>query len=166
MGKRTVPVISFSDEFVEYAKEFTDCPENLLQWAAYLALSSVLGRKVYLELGDKHVVPNLWVIFVGPSSIHKSTALRIGSKIVKGVLPDIFLAHEWSHEKLIADIQAQPHSCLLSDEVRGFFDRCEKDYNSGIMSALTTLFEDPEYKRTTKKETIEIRDAYILFGGA
>src|ERR1700733_13259769 len=157
---------SFTDEFVEYAKEFTDCPENLLLWAGYLALSSVLGRKVYLEVGDKHVVPNLWVIFVGPSSIHKSTALRIASKIIKGVLPDIFLAQEWSHEKLLEELGKSSHAFLLYDECRGFFDGCEKNYNAGIMSALTTLFEEPEYSRATKSLSVIIQDAYILFGGA
>ncbi len=158
---------SFSRQFVDYASEFTDTPPLFLQWGALFTLSAVLGRKAYMELGDRQQTANIWLVFIGPSSIGKSTPLRIARSIIEDVSPDLFMAQEWSHEKLIEDISKKPHSILFYDEARTFFDTCSKDYASGAMSALTTLFEEPNYKRTTKKEgPIEINDAYILFSAA
>jgi hypothetical protein len=157
---------TFSESFVSYAEEFTDCPAVLLKWSGYLAISAVLGRNVVLRSGIWDVVPNLWMVLIGPSSVHKSTALKVATSIVRGVMPDIALAQEWSHEKLLEDIKNKPHCLMVYDECRSFFDACAKKYNEGIMSALTTLWAEDTYSRTTKGSNVEIREAYICFGGA
>jgi len=157
---------TFSEAFVAYAEEFTDCPSMFLRWGAYLAISAVLGPKCLVRTGIADPRPNLWVILLGGASMHKSTALKICTSIIREVRPELALAQEWSHEKLLQDIQQRPHCLMVYDEARSFFSACEKKYNEGIQSALTTLWHEQDYLRTTKAGTIEIHDAYVCFGGA
>lgn len=167
--------MTFTEEFVAYARESTDSPETLLWWGAILAISSVLGRKVYFKHGRRSQFPNLWLLLVGPSSIHKSTALDLMLDLSQEINRDIEYPQDWSTQSLFLDIQRAPHGMFLYDEAKQFFDICSQTYNIGAMSMITSLFErgtcsvtrvkkEKGQARTSQREVLN--DAYLCFGGA
>lgn len=158
--------MSFTEKFITYAEESTDCPRILLEWSAILALSSVLGRKVYFDYGDGGLAANIWVILIGPSSMHKSTALHLASNLIKAVNPDGLYPQGWTKEAIWEEISKHPIGTFIYDEAKSFFDCCSASYNVGSMNDITSMFGGQGLKRTTKKQTIEIIDPYIGFGGA
>ena len=168
--------MKFTDEFVAYAKESTDAPEDLLWWGGILAISTVLGRKVFFKHGRNSQFANLWLLLVGPSSIHKSTSLDLMLDLARELNRDIEYPQDWSAQSLFIDIQTMPHGLFLYDEARQFFDACSQKYNAGAMSMLTSLFErgtcsvtriKKEGKGGERKSQREVlSDAYLCFGGA
>ena len=157
---------SFTDTFVAYAKETTACPEELLRWAAILGLSAAIGSDVYYLYGDGRLTANIWLILIGSSSVHKSTALDL----IEGLLDvhglRLSYPNGWSEEKLVDIIAAQPQGLFLYDEVQSFFTNCGKSYNAGVMSFLTSLFAKGSYRRQLQNKRIDIQEAYVCFGGA
>lgn len=158
--------MTFTDQFIEYAEEVTDCPRLLLEWAAIVALSSVMGRKIIYEYGDGGLYANIWTILIGPSSMHKSTAISLASGLMRSVNQDIFYPQGWSKEALWQEMMSRSHGLFNYDEAKSFFDCCSANYNIGIMNDITTLFGGGTLRRVTKKETVEIKDPYIGFIGA
>lgn len=157
---------SFTEAFIAYAKETTACPDELLRWAGILGLSSAVGANVYYPYGDGRLTANLWMILIGSSSAHKSTALDL----IEGLLDvhGLRLSYPsgWSEEKLVDVIAAQPQGLFLYDEVQSFFTNCGKSYNAGVMSFLTSLFAKGSYRRQLQNKRVDINGAYICFGGA
>lgn len=167
--------MSFTEDFVAYAKESTDSPDSLLWWGGILAISTVLGRKVFFKHGRRSQFPNLWLLLVGPSSIHKSTALDLMLDLAKEINLDIEYPQDWSVQSLFLDIQTMPHGLFLYDEAKQFFDICSQTYNIGAASMITSLFErgncsvtrikkEKGKERSSQREFLD--NAYLCFGGA
>lgn len=167
--------MTFTEEFVAYARESTDSPEDLLWWGGILAISSVLGRKVSFKHGRRSQFPNLWLLLVGPSSIHKSTALDLMLDLAQEINSEIEYPQDWSTQSLFLDIQHMPHGMFVYDEAKQFFDICSQTYNVGSMSMITSLFErgtcsvtrvkkEKGQPRTSQREVLS--NAYLCFGGA
>jgi hypothetical protein len=157
---------TFTDKLIEYATPFTNCPPLFLNWAAKICLSVVAGRRCFMETGNGCIYPNIWVIILGPTSSHKSTALSIARRLLRNVMPDTLLPQEFSQEKVLEDISIQPHRLLVYDEASGFFAVVNQQINPILKSALMSLWHDDYYVRRTKKTEIVIQNPYLCFGGA
>lgn len=157
----------FTDDYLAYAKDFTDCPEVFLQWGALLSISSVLSRGVYVEIGSWNISPHLWLVLIGKSSSHKSTAIAIAENLVEAIDPSRMAPHEFSSEAIIKSLSESPNRMFVFDEAKSFFDSMSKSYNEGLKSLFTTLYRKPTYTRTTLKHgTICISGAYMPIGMA
>lgn len=157
----------FTDDYLAYAKDFTDCPEVFLQWGALLSISSVLSRGVYVEIGSWNISPHLWLVLIGKSSSHKSTAISIAENLVEAIDPNRMAPHEFSSEAIIKSLSESPNRMFVFDEAKSFFDSMSKSYNEGLKSLFTTLYRKPTYTRTTLKHgTICISGAYMPIGMA
>ena len=158
--------MTFTDQFLDYAHDFTVCPSLFLRWSAKLCLSVIAGRNCVMRIGDWDIVPNIWMVLLGLTSAHKSTGLSIGRNLLKEVMPGALLPQEYSQEMLLADLAANPHRCFIYDEASGFFAVLGQKYNPILKSALTSLWTAREYTRKTKQGEISIIDPYLCFGGA
>lgn len=157
----------FTEAYLDYAKEFTDCPDLFLHWGALLSISSVLSRAVYFKSGRWNPAPNLWVILIGKSSSHKSTAIGISEDLVEGVDPLRLAPHEFTQEAIIKALSENASRMFVFDEAKSFFDSTMKDYNKGLSALLTTLYRKSHYTRTTMKHgTLNIQNAYLTMGMA
>jgi hypothetical protein len=157
----------FTEMYLDYAKEFTDCPDIFLHWGALLSISSVLSRFVYFKSGRWNPVPNLWIILIGKSSSHKSTAIGIAEDLVEGIDAQRLAPHEFTQEAIIKALSENASRMFIFDEAKSFFDSTMKDYNKGLSALLTTLYRKPNYTRTTMKHgTISIQNAYLTMGMA
>ncbi|MDD5657622.1 MAG: DUF3987 domain-containing protein [Elusimicrobia bacterium] len=162
---------TFTRAYSRWAESFTDAPPQFHRMTAYWVLSTLLGRRAYLHLGDDWLFPNLWLVVLAPSSFYrKSTALSIGAKMVNAVNPGIILPSEFSQECLVALMQQQPHGALVSYEFRSLLALMQKDYNSGLQSFLTEIYDSPpEYLRKTGTKEIKeyrIEKPYLTIMGA
>ncbi len=65
----------------------TESPPNFHLWVALGTLASSMQRKIFMDTGYYQVHTNMYIILVSPPGrSRKSTALRIGKSILKGVL--------------------------------------------------------------------------------
>lgn len=157
----------FTEKYLEYAKEFTGCPDVFLKWGALLAISASLSRKVYVEIGAWNQSPNLWVVLIGKSSSHKSTAISRVEDLIESIDIDRLAPSEFSQEALIDALSKNSTRLFIFDEAKSFFDSMGKKYNQGLNAVLTTLYRKPNYSRTTMKYgTINIQNAYLAMGMA
>lgn len=157
----------FTESYLEYAKEFTDCPDVFLMWGALLAISASLSREVYVEIGSWNIAPHLWVIVIGKSSSHKSTAISIVEDLIEQVDSERSAPHEFSAEAIITSLSKSSNRLFIFDEAKGFFDMVSKKYNESLKSLFTTLYRKPTYTRETLKHgRLQIMNAYIPMGMA
>ena len=157
----------FTESYLEYAKEFTDCPDVFLQWGAMLAISASLSRSCYVEIGSWNISPHLWIIVIGKSSSHKSTAISIVEDLIELVDSERSAPHEFSAEAIITSLSKSSNRLFIFDEAKGFFDMMSKKYNESLKSLFTTLYRKPCYSRETLKHgRLQITNAYIPMGMA
>lgn len=157
----------FTDEYVSYAKEFTDCPDVFLTWGALLAISASLSRECHVQIGSWNISPHLWLIVIGKSSSHKSTAISIVEDLIEQVDPNRAAPHEFSSEAIITSLSKSSNRLFIFDEAKGFFDMMSKSYNESLKSLFTTLYRKPTYTRETLKHgRLQISNAYIPMGMA
>lgn len=155
----------FTDAYLDYANEFTDCPDVFLMWGALLAISSSLSRSVYVEAGSWNIAPHIWPVLIGRSSSHKSTALSITEDLIERGDPDRMAPHEFTQEAIIKSLSEKAVKFFVFDEAKSFFDSMTKDYNKGLKTLFTILYRKPNYVRTTMKHgTFVIQNAYLTMG--
>lgn len=157
----------FTEKYLEYANKFTDCPDPFLLWGALLSISASLSRSVYVEAGSWNIAPHLWIILIGKSSSHKSTAITIVEDLIERLDPERSAPHEFTAEAIIQSLSKQSNRLFIFDEAKSFFDMMSKKYNESLKSLFTTLYRKPTYMRTTIKHgTLHIKDAYLPMGMA
>jgi len=162
---------NFIERYTSWAESFTDAPPQFHRFVAYWVLSTLLGRRVYMHLGDEWLFPNLWLVILAPSSFYrKSTALSIGSRMATSVNKELLLPSEWSQECFITLMSQQSHGAMICYEFRGLLAQLQKDYNFGAQSLLTELYDcPPEYVRkkgTTEVKEFRIEKPYLTILGA
>ncbi len=157
----------FTEMYLDYAKEFTDCPDIFLQWGALLAISASLSRDCYVEIGSWNIAPHLWLILIGKSSSHKSTAISIVEDLIESSEPTRQAPHEFSAEAILKALSEQSTRVFIFDEAKSFFDLLSQTYNQSLKSLFTILYRKPNYSRTTLKHgTLSIINAYSPMGMA
>jgi hypothetical protein len=157
----------FTEKYLEYAKEFTDCPDVFLHWGALLAISASLSRKVYVEIGAWNQSPNLWIVLIGKSSSHKSTAISRVEDLIESIDVDRLAPSEFTSESIIDALSKNSTRLFIFDEAKSFFDSMAKKYNQGLNALLTTLYRKPNYSRTTMNNgLVNIQNAYLAMGMA
>jgi hypothetical protein len=160
-----VHVTRFTDLYLDYAHEFTDCPDPFLLWGALLAISASLSRSVYVEAGSWNISPHIWVVLIGKSSSHKSTAITIVEDLIELVDPSRTAPHEFTSEAIIQSLSKSSNRLFIFDEAKSFFDMLSKKYNESLKSLFTILYRKPNYSRTTMKHgTLAISNAYLPMG--
>jgi len=66
-----------------------EVPENYHLWSALSALSAIVSRRVWVDLGYFQITANLYVVLVGPPGNGKTTAMNISKDIIRelGTIP-------------------------------------------------------------------------------
>lgn len=164
----------FVDDFIDYCRDFTACPEPFLRWAGIMAISAVAGRRHAYLTGDWNVYPNLWVLILGNSSSYKSTGIGSMVRLLREAWPDLLMAQQYSHEALfeeLAHYEHGPHKLFYYDEAETFLRMMGTKYNAGMESTMLTLYNGTGVSRKIKGregkgETHYIKDPYLTWVGA
>jgi hypothetical protein len=159
------------DRYRNWAEEATDALPEFHDLCCAIGLSSVISNSVRLDTSYGLMVPNLWGLILGDSTLsRKTTAMRMIMDIIAALDTDMILATDGSAEGLLSGLSTRPNktSIFYKDEISGFFDAMnKKDYLAGMAETLTALYDVPAiFTRRLRKETIVIESpAFVLFGG-
>ncbi len=160
----------FIEAFPDYCETLTDAPRIYKEESAIDILSSIIGRRVYLQWGEDHIYPNIYKIYIGKSTAYrKSTILKIQKRFVENVIGfNSLLANRFSYEGLISFIEKQSHVLSYFDEFANLYEVLMKNYTLSPEAFLTEIFECPDMKREgalVSKEII-LNNVYINIIGA
>lgn len=95
---------NFLNAYMDYTKS-SESPDNYHIWTALSALASVTRRKVFVDQGLYVLYPNMYVALVGPPArTAKSTAIRMGRRLIQGI-PGVAIGPDsCSREELIREM--------------------------------------------------------------
>lgn len=162
---------TFINQYKDWASAATDAVEDYHELSAFILLSSVLAGYVRLETSYGEMIPNLWGLILGDSTLtRKTTAMRMAMDLLNEIDNEVILASDGSAEGLLTGLATRPGrtSIYFKDEVSGFFDSINrKDYLAGMPETLTHLYDVPTvFTRRLRKEVIVVqRPVFIFFGG-
>lgn len=161
---------AFIKEYKEWASQATDAPEQYHELTCFILLSSVICAGLWLAVDWGEIVPNLWGLMLGESTLtRKTTAMRLAVDMLKDIDNDLIIATDGSAEGLLTGLSQRPSrvSIFWKDEISGLFDSInKKDYLAGLPETLTQLYDVPKVlTRLLRKETITISEPYFIFFG-
>lgn len=159
------------DTYMTWATEATDAVPVFHELSAFIVLSTILSTNIQLEVSYGTVIPNLWALILGESTLtRKTTAMNLARNLIAHVDDEAEIASEGSVEGILNGLQYRPAmaSMFYRDEVSGFFDAInKKDYMAGMTEVFTHLYDTPRvFRRLLKKETIVVeKPIFIFYGG-
>jgi len=158
--------------------EDTEAPANFHMWTGFVTLSGAVQRKIWIDMAHFQWVSNLYVLLVGePGIVTKSTSIRIGRNLLRGVkgffqgpdsvtwqaLLDSF--SEASHSfKIDAGEMVQSPLSLYIAEVGNFLDPTNRE----AMDLLTDMWDGQATtftRRTRGSGAREIVNPWLNFIG-
>ena len=153
---------TFLDLYLQYATEQTDAPRIFHEYLAYFILSSVIGKSIHTKFGYKDLYPNLYLLLIAPSSIHrKSWSQNMAIHIIREIHRDILIPDCSSRESFIAefaDKERTPHETgvFKIDEFKGFMDRMKNNnYFSGFIQDLSSMYDGDPVRRRKGVDNVE-----------
>ena len=161
----------FFKDYMTWGEQATDAVPAYHELGAFVTLSAVLAQSIRLKTSYGEMVPNLWGLVLGDSTLtRKTTAMRMCMDLIQEIDQDMILATDGSVEGILTGLSLRPSqtSIFYKDEVSGFFDSMNKrDYLAGMPETLTQLYDVPRLlNRRLRKETITIQSPiFIFFGG-
>lgn len=162
---------TFIDRYRQWGEVATDAVPEFHDLCGAIVLSALLAAHIYTETSYTKIVPNLWGLILGESTLtRKTTAMRLAMDLVSAIDDEVIAATDGSAEGLLTTLSARHKraSIFYKDEVSGFFDKMNKqDYLAGMAETLTQLYDVPSFfQRVLRKETITIIEPiFIFFGG-
>lgn len=78
--------MSFLDKYLTYTSQ-TEPPANFNKFTGYGIISSLLGGRVFLDVGSAFTaIPNLYIIYVAEPGKRKTTSMKIGRQLIKDIV--------------------------------------------------------------------------------
>jgi len=60
-----------------------ESPQQFHKWTAYTILAAAVNRNIWMDRGYYKLFPNLYVLFIGPSGVGKSSSSGIGIELLR-----------------------------------------------------------------------------------
>jgi len=96
----------FISLYLQYTSK-TECPTFFHRWTAITSLSAYLGRSIFFNHGHFILYPNLYTMLIGSPGTKKSSAIKIGAKLIKQAGYNTFAAKKTRQEKFLLDLAEQ-----------------------------------------------------------
>jgi len=96
----------FISAYLDYTSK-TECPTFFHRWTAVTSLSAYLGRSIFFRHGHFTLYPNLYTMLIGSPGTKKSSAIKIGAKLLKQSGYNTFAAKKTRQEKFLLDLAEQ-----------------------------------------------------------
>jgi hypothetical protein len=93
----------FISLYLQYTAE-TECPTFFHRWCALSTLAAWIGRDIHFPFGHSKIHANMYVMLVGLAGTKKSTAIKIGTKLLKQAGYKTFAAKKTRQEKFLIDL--------------------------------------------------------------
>jgi hypothetical protein len=98
--REAIPEKGFLRDYIDMFSEVTDTPEAFLFWGAMVALSTILGKRVWVPWEARKLYPNIWCVFLAPSGFRKGTGIDIPTLLLRKVDETLLLPQIGSEEGL------------------------------------------------------------------
>lgn len=189
--RHDAPCGEWLDHYVSFATEAAPMtPRSFHEAAGLFAVSTAIARRLVLHTGMIRHYPNLYFLFVSPSTIdHKSTGLHLLEDVMRrgnmGHLlmprkasPQAFVA-DLDHHKLPSPRQMQDLSAFLQrrafaaqrgwvrEEVSALFASLKQEYNAGLLELILEMYDCPDHydELTISRGEGIIHNGYLSFFG-
>jgi hypothetical protein len=157
--------MSFLRDYREYASG-SEAHPTYHTFSALVALSSIVSRKVWIDMGFFNVYPNLYVILVGPAGNRKTSAMSVAKGLLRELKEKVpFSAECVTKEKLVMDIRDQERiieglpdtyakqriytpMTIMVTELSEFLGAG----GVGMINFLTTIYDQDFYDHRTKNK--------------
>lgn len=159
------------DDYCKWAGSATDASPVFHELSSVILLSCLMSKSLRMETSNNKVVPNLWGLLLGDSTLtRKTTAMNLALDFIMDIERDLILSGDSSPEGLMHNLSLRPSmvSIFHRDEVHGFFSSIQKkDYLSSMPEIMAKMYDVPKYlPRTLRKETFIVSEPiFIFFGG-
>lgn len=151
--------------FLEFTKN-TEIPERFSFWSGVSAISAILSRDAFVDMGYFTVYPNTYIVLVaGSARCHKSTAISVGTKFMKQSKKQVkIMSQKMTPEALISSLSGMAskdettivntaEGIMVVDELATLIDK--NAFNSGLIPVLTKLYDSDDFTYETKSRGIE-----------
>ena len=108
------PEHDFIALYLKYTKH-TECPIFFHRWTAVTCLAAYLGRRPYFRFGHFTLHPNIYAMLIGSPGTKKSSAIKIGAKLLKQAGYTTFAAKKTRQEKFLLDMAEQSEDPATPD---------------------------------------------------
>lgn len=98
--------LDFISLYLQYTSK-TECPTFFHRWTAVTSLSAYLGRQIHFKHGHFTIYPNQYTMLIGSPGTKKSSAIKIGAKLLKQAGYKTFAAKKTRQEKYLLDLAEQ-----------------------------------------------------------
>jgi len=95
--------VNFLSSYQTYASG-DEAPPDFHTWAGLSVLSSCCGPNLWLDMGKYNLQPNLYIMFVGPPGIRKSTAKNVARDILMAIQKIPIIPSSITKEALVKDL--------------------------------------------------------------
>lgn len=106
MGDNLGATPTFINLYLQYTSQ-TECPTFFHRWCAVTCLGAYLGRRIHFNHGHFTLHPNMYTMLVGSPGTKKSSAIKIGAKLLKQAGYNTFAAKKTRQEKFLTDLAEQ-----------------------------------------------------------
>lgn len=146
-------------KYRDYIQPRTDAPESFVYWSGLFALSSAIRKKVwfprkYLGLWDCY--PHMYLMFVGPAGMRKTTAIENGAMELLRLVPNLSGGPDMFTKEVILDkMQRSPDSSmhLVVGEFSDIFQKTRGPERGGMYEFLTSMYDNrPTLEAGTKTQ--------------
>lgn len=150
----TATETNFISKYADYASTQTDAPKVFHAYVGMTIAGAALGNRVLIPSWGDEITPAIWTILLAPSGFyHKSTAIRIGQRILNKADDTLMMPDEFSPEKLIGRLAKNAQGIFVASEFGNMLGMLKRDYMAGARELITDFFDSPEsYQRTTGKD--------------
>jgi len=156
--------------FTDVYSDYLETPKQFL-FVSYLTCLGNLVSKRLTIASEIKIQPRLFTVLIGQSArARKSTSMDKTIEHFSSVVEDFGICHGLGSaeglQRLLRNKENQQSGLLLTwDELRAFVDKA-KIMNSVLLACINTLFETNRYQNSTKKTSINLKNAHISILGA
>lgn len=162
------PEETFIDRYVKYGWSVTDAPQQYHVAGGAIILSAIICPHVTLPAQHTKIRPNLWaMILAGTTVTRKSTSMDLAVRTLGEVLPtdEYLMGTDGSPEGILTELEVRDGKASLfhRDEITGFIEAAtKKEYNAGMLQALTSLYDGRQEKRTLRSGNINVKKPRLI----
>lgn len=185
------PCGQWLNDYIDYAIEAAPMtPRNFHEAAGLFAASMAVARRLVWLHGAHRTYPNLYFLFVSPSTIdHKTTGKDVLQAIIRDAgLDHMLMPRKATPQALVNDLDyaklPKPRQMIgldafllrrafaaqrgwLRDEASALFASLKQEFNAGLLELILELYDCPEYydDLTISRDETRIERAYLSFFG-
>jgi hypothetical protein len=192
--QHAAPCGAWLDDYIAFATEAAPMtPRSFHEAAGLFAVAVAVARRLALYVGTTAIYPNLYLLFVAPSTLyHKTTGMQQVLRLLRRAgLSDMLLPHRITPEAMVQELTTDLPGTFntmsassreiwirtraiasqrgwMIDEASRLLKSMRRDNYAALLELLLDLYECPDHhdEQTIGRGRTTIRNAYISFFGA